>query len=708
MLTIYDTFTGAADTNLTTGAGKHVGEVGANWTDYAFGTNGILTTGDGHVYSNNAGNSQALASGTIGPSMLATFSVMAKTVSGNASLVFNLDAAGAGHNYTLLYNQSISTWQVYRITGGASVLDAFLDPILIGQSRNVVVFSETTASAVIIQITIDGTTRFSLTDTDASRPTGTNVAIGLVGIGSASTGLQIGPVRVQSYPLTQTYTTVNTQTDGPILAGAPNTIVTSASGIFTANAAVALSSFTQPDSVNYPQVWQSNLNLQYLEVTGNQVTLAENGSPMNHIQSASTTGVYASIQGLANSFWCNDAIAILRTSDGSNPNTNGKTYARTSSYELGGTDFIVGIMAANCTISNFNISNTIRCQENGTLPDNGYAITDGPFSAGSITVLNGSINGYGKHGLGIVEPRSNSTITVRNVSVNLGSPYAGVAGGQCPFALFMASGAGTGNTALFDSCSVTYNTATIGTTTGHVNSQTVDFLTHSISDTTQEFTLIKLLNCTFGGNISQANINSSLFLVTGTIYAGISVVGNYIYNGTLSTTSTVASWGNGSSSFGTMTAQLQKSTIGAGSWSNVSGATTSPFAIASDLDYRVLFTQGTNNTFSNTSTAPLAAPVLTGTASNMTFTLEWTAIAGADSYNLYQTTPTVLLIINQINVIEFDDIINGVTYTFQVAAVDEGGNVGALSNILQIAAGASYSSNGVRSDDATWSLMAEK
>jgi hypothetical protein len=627
---VADTFAGPAGTPLA----AHVGEVGASWS-LGGGTGNLRLDGNGGVFSAGAGAAIANAAGTMNAGTIMNLDVDINSIEPGTAigLAFagNSDFSSA-YKLVVDENKFIQIWRI--LPGSATVIGSYTDSFAAGDQRHITMFYWANTDGTRIQVYVEGRIRINLKDENVGRPAGEEVGIWGTGVTTKSTGYHLCSLKIQSYPTTQIFAgDVDAAKVGPIAAMIPNTLITSADPgrRFTISAWVSLSEWTQPDPANYPHVWVAPLNLQYQEHSfGHEFVVYENGAPMAHVQSATIgSSLYAAIESAPGSFWCDTDVAVIHTSESGNPYRNGKAYNRSSSYGFDWTDSIICVMAPNCTVSHFSIDGTMRCQKDGTLPDNGYGLTDADFSTGDITIQDGLIENYGKHGLGIVRERSDSTVLVEDVEVEKGSPYCAI-GGQTPFVFYMNSNAGSGNTYILRRCKTVTNSAVIGSTSGVEDPSIADFLTHNSGGVTSEFDLMSIEDCTFGSAITQGAINTKLFRITGTTYGAIHVLGNYIYNGILSVSNAVATWTPGGSSFGAMQAQLQMSGDRGATWTDVPGATSSGATVTPGYLYRVHFTDGTHEVVSNSvnevgisgalpsppmSVAGATAPASTGTES---------------------------------------------------------------------------------------------
>lgn len=88
---------------------------------------------------------------------------------------------------------------------------------------------------------------------------------------------------------------------------------------------VTLTGWSQPDAITYPNLWAA-------AVPTADVAILEGDTYLSHPASASL----ATINSTAGSFRINSTIAQIHTSDGTNPNTNGRTYQRTTRLSTNG------------------------------------------------------------------------------------------------------------------------------------------------------------------------------------------------------------------------------------------------------------------------------------------------------------------------------------------------------------------------------------
>lgn len=589
----YDTATDANTTLVTT----HVPEIGTWAASPPSNVSANVAIDTNRIRCNSATFNDIKMSAATSPSFELSFRVRRLGALPNNAVgpVFRQNVAG-DEMYQLLMNGS-AQWNFWR-TG--SVVTAYADPSFdVNDEREVRVLVMDRGASAIVTGFFDGVGEIFYTDN--SPYAGTIAGWRFID----APNIAFDNISLRNYPTTQTATAGVTidatyclsirTTDGTLASdgAAPFT--------FQGYKTISAGDWTAYD-VGYPGIYQATLS-----PAAPKACIQEDGKPMGWHEGADIEAVRDLM--VAGDFHVStDGTTAYVYATTGNPATNGSVYRHSRVYTQYSAEALINLGAPGASLSNFIVEGSMTVNNATSTADNGYGVGDDSGATGDITISNGTINYYGKHGIGIVYPRSDSHIQITDVSVDKGSPYC-LPGDQTPYVVYMESGAGSGNTVTLTRCSTTYRTALIGSTGGVVEPAGTDFLTHGTGGVGQEFDLISIVDCRFAGLITQNDPNATLFKVSGTTYGGYSFAGEYIINGILSRTAATATtitlaWTNADSSADDCTAQLQRSLAGADDWDDVASGTTSPKVDTVTpgvlYDYRVEFTDGVTTVYSNT------------------------------------------------------------------------------------------------------------
>lgn len=260
------------------------------------------------------------------------------------------------------------------------------------------------------------------------------------------------------------------------------------------------------------------------------VVIWENDQWLNHPTGANFAAVQASMDSTPGSFFSDGTNLYLHPFGDTNPNSDGKTYARSrnrgsgaSAIRINASDVqVFGDATYPCVLKK-----TCMAQSADNDPLNAYLVQWGADGgAGGFSRLANLTLDYGsKHFAGSTGQRINSIAVYDTVTYGQGSPYVAT-GGQTQAVDFNANSSDSGNRYIYMNCGSSVNAGVIGSSAGKKNIAYPSWLTHGVSGT--PFTGGWHNNCNWCSGLQEQNVTTGTIAVSGGTSGGIGVGSNLL------------------------------------------------------------------------------------------------------------------------------------------------------------------------------------
>lgn len=627
-----DLLVGAALTVLT----SHTPDLGAAYTgrthtgSWAAGITNTKLDGAGFLVNANSNSSiiEEIASAVSLQNCEVSFTVTATgAISGSGAFQVNA-RAGETLGYTVGYHGD-QTWKLWRYGPSAATVFQYSDNIGIGETRQVTMLVRNRAADVLILVIIDGVIRMQVVDDHANRQT----AAGELRMRFAGMpNIKVGPIGARNFPATQTLT-AGTVYDADAAYRALSNSSTIKSSVPGQLATLRFrndfdGTWTQPDAATYPNVWSQALSSAFP-----MALLYRNGNLMDMVSGATFAAIAATLNSTTSGGYVDADGETAYIQSATDP--NGTTYSHSRFFDFGSAgdgDGGVCIMADNVTLRDLEIYGTGKKHVTSNAADNGYPVGEGP-GVGSWSAYNCHFYGGGKHVAGSTLDKANTTVLFKDCSFNAVAPF-NTSNPSTLIAIYMAVKlANTGNVITIDGGTFNRNTELVGSSSGISDPDRTDIVIHTDGVAGDPpYDEINLLNLPLRGKIVQSHETTALLMISGCLYSSCELVANYCQNGKLSITSRTSSsvtlaWTAADSDFDDVTDQLQYRAVGATDWTDITGATSSPFThedlwgglfgtARTNNEYRVKHDDGTHTFYSNVVNAnPSASSASSGRAS---------------------------------------------------------------------------------------------
>jgi hypothetical protein len=247
-----------------------------------------------------------------------------------------------------------------------------------------------------------------------------------------------------------------------------------------------------------------------LSETNLSAVLWENDKWMNHCTGANLAAAQACLESTAGSFWTDGTTMYGHPFGDTNPASDGKVYTR-SYYRA--TVSAVQLLVPDVHVSGLRVRKTCVADKSTNDPGVNYCL-QGQSGFGGTSLIENSYFDYGsKHIVGFTDNNANSRVTISNVRVEQGSPYAS----QNPFVSYNGGGSTTDNQHYYVNCTNLKSKGLVDSTAG-TNDTTASFYSHNSSGSNQ-YSLVSFTGCNFGGQISCTNAIIAL-AITSTTFGG--------------------------------------------------------------------------------------------------------------------------------------------------------------------------------------------
>jgi hypothetical protein len=236
----------------------------------------------------------------------------------------------------------------------------------------------------------------------------------------------------------------------------------------------------------------------------------ENDQWLNHPNGANYAAVSAALASTPGSFWTDGTTLYLHPFGNTDPRSDGKTYTRS---HVGFAFPAVQLAAAHLSIQNLYVQKTCDVNASDGTPNGGYGIGSMPGYGGNTLIKDCYCDYGGKHCFGLADDATNADVTIDNLRVEQGSPYAAF-GGQSPLVSYINNG--TGNIHRYLRCRCDKPSGAIGSTTGGAFAAYPVFINHG--GAANNFAEIQFINCLFSQGWLVDYGVSQLLTITGTTF----------------------------------------------------------------------------------------------------------------------------------------------------------------------------------------------